>query len=100
MFSVHMARSDRPATRTEWCAANASIWSAAALPELHARLRISRVSDEEVTQLKVQLDGVMLENSVHCLFDWCSAVRDLFYQFRRQTFSELGQDPEFGDDVH
>jgi hypothetical protein len=36
---------------------------AAALRELHARLRIARVSDEESKQLKVQVDGVMLENS-------------------------------------
>lgn len=36
---------------------------AAALRELHARLRIARVSDEEAKQLKVQLDGVMLENA-------------------------------------
>jgi len=34
-----------------------------ALRELHARLRIARLSDEEAKQLKVQLDGVMLENS-------------------------------------
>jgi hypothetical protein len=36
---------------------------AAALRELHARLRIARMSDDEAKQLKVQLDGVMLENS-------------------------------------
>ena len=36
---------------------------AAALRELHARLRIARLSDEEAKQLKVQLDGVMLENA-------------------------------------
>ena len=36
---------------------------AAALRELHARLRIAHVSDEETKQLKVQLDGVMLENA-------------------------------------
>ena len=36
---------------------------AAALRELHARLRIARLSDEEAKQLKIQLDGVMLENS-------------------------------------
>ncbi len=36
---------------------------ASALRELHTRLRIARVSDEEAKLLKVQLDGVMLENS-------------------------------------
>ncbi len=36
---------------------------ASALRELHARLRIAHVSDEEAKQLKVQLDGVMLENT-------------------------------------
>src|SRR5665213_1031200 len=36
---------------------------AAALRELNARLRVARLSDAEAKQLKVQLDGVMLENS-------------------------------------
>jgi shikimate 5-dehydrogenase len=36
---------------------------ASALRELNARLRVAQLSDEEAKQLKVQLDGVMLENS-------------------------------------
>ena len=34
---------------------------ASALRELHARLRITRMSDEEAQALSIQLDGVMLE---------------------------------------
>jgi hypothetical protein len=36
---------------------------AVALRELNARLRVGRMSDEEAKQLKIHLDGVMLENS-------------------------------------
>ncbi len=38
---------------------------ASALRELHARLRVTRMSDEEAKALPITVDGVMLETTVH-----------------------------------
>lgn len=67
---------------------------AAALRELHARLRVARMSDEEAKTLPIQVDGVMLEatgNSTWTTdagpFDILSELKD--FEGRSVPYEEL-----------
>jgi hypothetical protein len=67
---------------------------AAALRELHARLRVARMSDEEAKTLPIQVDGVMLEatgNSTWTTdagpFDVLSELKD--FKGRSVPYEEL-----------
>jgi len=55
---------------------------AAALRELDARLRVARLSDEEAKQLKVHIDGVMLENSGNSTWTTDAGPFDLLADLR------------------